>query len=273
VESTILTPSTRAVDTSIPMKTYRQRLALVTNTPGSFSEFLKHFYNPILMLAIPSVAYTALQYGAFLSWTSLIAVTESDYFSSDPYDFSTSGIGLLNLAPFIGAVVAAFYSGPLSDWSIVHLSKRNGGIYEPEMRLYLAIFPALVGPAGLFLYGLALANEMHWIVPMAGVALYGFSQAAIQALSLTYLMDSYEEILGDSLVGVCFVRNAIAACIVFATSPWIEGMGTYNAFVLLGCVALFVMLLCVPMIIWGKKFRILCKKRYAAYAKSQPVRR
>ncbi|CZR67587.1 related to HOL1, putative substrate-H+ antiporter [Phialocephala subalpina] len=266
-------PTARTIDSSIPLKLYRQRMALVTETPGTFKDFLHHFYNPLLMLAIPGVAYTALQYGAFLSWISVVATTESDFFSSDPYDFSTSGIGLLNLAPFIGAVVAAPYSGSLSDWSIIWLSKRNGGVYEPEYRLYLAVFPALVGPAGLFLYGFALAHDAHWVVPMAGVALYGFSQASIQALSLTYLMDSYEEILGDALVGVCFVRNAIAAAIVFAVSPWIVGMGMYSTFVLLGLVALFVMLLCVPMIIWGKKLRILCKHRYATYAKVQSARR
>ncbi|KUJ18805.1 MFS general substrate transporter [Mollisia scopiformis] len=273
VENATAAHSTRQIDASIPLKSYRQRMTLITKTPGTFKDFLRHFYNPLLMLAIPGVAYTALQYGAFLSWISAVATTESDFFSSDPYDFSTSGIGLLNLAPFIGAVVAAPYSGPLSDWSIIQLAKRNDGIYEPEMRLYLAIFPALVGPAGLFLYGFALAHDAHWIAPMAGVALYGFSQASIQALSLTYLMDSYEEASNIPIFGVCFVRNAIAACIVFAVSPWIEGMGMYNTFVLLGCVALFVMLLCVPIIIWGKKLRILCKGRYAAYAKVQPARR
>jgi hypothetical protein len=29
---------------------------------------------------------------------------------------------------------------------------------------------------------------------MVGVALYGFAQASVQALSLTYLMDSYAEV-------------------------------------------------------------------------------
>lgn len=122
--------STRHIDSSIPLKTYRQRMALITKTPGTLRDFLRHFYNPLLMLAIPGVAYTALQYGAFLSWISVVATTESDFFSSDPYDFSTSGIGLLNLAPFIGAVIAAPYSGPLSDWSIVQVSKRNGGYVQ-----------------------------------------------------------------------------------------------------------------------------------------------
>jgi len=127
-----------------------------------------------------------------------------------------------------------------------------------------------VGPAGLFLYGFSLANGSHWIIPCIGVALYGFCQASIQALSLTYLMDSYEEILGDALIGVAFVRNAVAAGIVFATGPWIANLGLHNTFVSIGCLSLFISLLAVPMIIWGKKLRILCSRRYVAYAKLQP---
>jgi Major Facilitator Superfamily len=150
--------STSHINHSIPMNSYKKRLAFVTNTPSTFSEFLKHFYQPLLMLGIPGVLYVALQYGAFLSWISMVAVTESDFFSTDPYNFSTIGIGLLNLPPFVGAVVAAFYSGPLSDWSILWLSRRNGGVYEPEMRLYLTVLPMLVGPAGLMLYGFSLSH-------------------------------------------------------------------------------------------------------------------
>ena len=150
--------SAQEIDTTIPLKSYRQRLALVTKTPGSFSDFFRHFYQPLMMLAIPGVLYVALQFGAFLSWVSVVAVTESDYFSGPPYNFSTIGIGLLNLPPFIGAVLSTLYVGLLSDWSIIQLAKRNGGIYEPEMRLYLTIIPAFIGPAGLFIYGLSLAK-------------------------------------------------------------------------------------------------------------------
>ncbi|KAI1625939.1 serine/threonine kinase 16 [Exophiala viscosa] len=255
------------IDSTIPLKTYRQRLAWTTTTPGSFADFLRHFYQPFMMLTIPGVLYVALQFGAFLSWVSVVAVTESDYFSAAPYNFTTIGIGLLNLPPFIGAIISTAYSGPLSDWSIIQLAKRNGGVYEPEMRLYLTIFPALLGPAGIFLYGFSLAKDAHWIIPCVGVALYGFSQASIQALSLSYLMDSYSEILGDALIGVTFVRNIIAAGIVFATGPWIDSLGLYNTFVSLGCLSLFFTLLAVPMIIWGKKMRIMCKDRYEAYSK------
>jgi hypothetical protein len=45
----------------------------------------------------------------------------------------------------------------VSDWSILFFAKRIKSIYEPEMRLWLAIFPVFVGPAGLFLCGYSLA--------------------------------------------------------------------------------------------------------------------
>jgi hypothetical protein len=74
-----------------------------------------------------------------------------------PYNFGDVGIGLLNLPAFIGTLIGFVWGGPLSDWSIVWFTKRNNGIYEPEMRLYLATLPALLGPVGLFLYGYGTA--------------------------------------------------------------------------------------------------------------------
>ena len=88
------------------MKTNTQRLALIANSRGSMAGSLHHFYQPLLMLFIPRVLYVALQFGAFLSWISVIAVMESDYFSEAPYNFTTVGIGLLDVLLFIGAVFA-----------------------------------------------------------------------------------------------------------------------------------------------------------------------
>ncbi|EXJ83940.1 hypothetical protein A1O3_04607 [Capronia epimyces CBS 606.96] len=252
------------------LKTYWQRITHVSVTPGGFKTFVRHAYQPFFILAtFPATAYTALQYGSLLSWYSVIAVTQTEYFSVAPYNFSTVGIGLLSLPPFIGCLVGAFYSGPLSDWSIQWLARRNNNIYEPEMRLYIAILPILLGPAGLFLYGYSLAKGAPWIVPCLGYGIYGFAQASMFGLSLTYLVDCYEEIVGDALVGVAFIRNGLAAGITFATSPWVTNLGLWNSFTSVGCLCLGFGLLTVPMVIWGKRLRELTSRRYAIYADLQ----
>jgi hypothetical protein len=52
-------------------------------------------------------------------------------------------------------------------------------------------------------------------------------------------------------------------------TPWMAGMGVYNMFVLLGCLGLAVALTSVPMIIWGRKWRVQLAGRYEFYAAKQ----
>jgi hypothetical protein len=87
--------------------------------------------------------------------------------------------------------------------------------------------------------------------------------------ALTYLQDAYEEILPDALIGVAFVRNIMATILVFAIGPWFDGMGVYNAFVLLGCISVLFSLLAIPMYAWGKKARTFRKTKYGYYAEKQ----
>ena len=151
--------SAGCIDHSIPLRTYRQRITLLTTTPGNPGQFLKHFYGPLeVIIMFPAVAYVTLLYSSLLVWYAVLATTQSQYFSMPPYNFGTSGIGLINLAPFIGSVIGAVWAGPVSDWSIQRLARRNKGIYEPEMRLYISILPGLLGPAGLFLFGYGTAQ-------------------------------------------------------------------------------------------------------------------
>jgi hypothetical protein len=107
----------------------------------------------MVLATIPAVAFTALQYGSVLAWFAVLATTQAVIFVEPPYNFSPSGIGLLSLPAFIGSLFGVVYGGPLSDMSILFFTKRNKGIYEPEMRLYMNALPALLGPAGIWLFG------------------------------------------------------------------------------------------------------------------------
>ena len=258
---------TRTLDPTISPKRYRERMAFTSTTPGDLKSFLPHFYRPLILCCLfPAVAYTSIQYGAFLSWYSVVVTTQSTYFSQAPYNFDATGIGLLNLAPFVGTIFGVLYSGPLNDWSIRVFAKRNNGLFEPEMRLYTAVIPTLALPAGIFLYGYTTANGDPWIIPCIGAALVGFGNIAIAGLSLTYMVDCYQGIVGDALVGVCFVRNAIATGVVFAINPWIGSLGFYNTMTSVGCLALGIGMLWIPMVIWGKKMRIKFASRYQRYS-------
>jgi MFS family permease len=142
------------INRTIRMKTYRERLRLITKTDYSL---LRNFYQPLVILfTFPAVTYTAVTFGYILACFAILTSVQATYLFSPPYNFSAAGVGLMNLAPFIGAIPATLYGGWLNDKSIMWLSKRNNGIYEPEMRLWMAIPVALIGPAGILMFGVGL---------------------------------------------------------------------------------------------------------------------
>lgn len=144
----------RQLDPTIPVKSYRQRLALITKTSGSL---LPDIWDPIVVLfTFPAVAYTAITYGSILAWFAISVSTQATFLFSAPYDFTAAGVGLMNIAPFVGMIPAVFIGGYMNDKSILWLSRRNGGIYEPEMRLWLVLPAAIVTPGSILMFGLGL---------------------------------------------------------------------------------------------------------------------
>lgn len=158
------------IDHSIPLKSPRQRLALFTTSAGNLGQFLQHIYMPVqVLVSIPAVSYVMIQYSSALVWFTVVATTQSEYLALPPYNFGTTGIGLLNLPPFIGSIFGCIWGGPVSDWSIKFLARRNEGVYEPEMRLYISLLPGILGPVGLFLYGYSVSEV---IVPANSIFKY-----------------------------------------------------------------------------------------------------
>lgn len=144
------TRSNARISESIPPATYRQRLRWVTYSSESL---WKIAYFPAYIILLPHVLFSAIQYAAGISWLVIMASIIPIVFTQPPYNFNTDGIGLMNLGPFVGNLLGSFYSGLLSDRSVRWLARRNGGYYEPEMRLYLLLPPALFMAGGIIMFG------------------------------------------------------------------------------------------------------------------------
>ncbi|KAL4984995.1 major facilitator superfamily domain-containing protein [Aspergillus falconensis] len=97
-------------------KSYRERLALITETDNPIWENVKRPL--VVLLSSPAVTFTAFEWGCFLSWFSIIATTQSSYFALPPYNYNSSQIGLFNLLPFIGDVIGCVLSGPINDCGV-----------------------------------------------------------------------------------------------------------------------------------------------------------
>lgn len=142
------------VSTKMQPKTYRQRMALVTPTKAPF---FRHFWQPVVILfTFPAILYTAITFGIILASFAIETSIQATYLLEPPYNFSASGIGLMNLPPFIGAILGFPFGGYLNEKSITWYARRNQGIYEPEMRLWMVLPFAILIPGGILMFGLGL---------------------------------------------------------------------------------------------------------------------
>jgi hypothetical protein len=104
----------------------------------SITRFMLTFQQPTVVLAI--IGYSFSWYWWVLSVITMVPAAYAQY---------TPLIqGLLFLGLLLGTVVAEIgCSGRLSDYIVEQLSKRNGNVRVPEMRLWLA-YPAILITTG-----------------------------------------------------------------------------------------------------------------------------
>jgi MFS family permease len=135
-----------------PRLSYRQRMRLITRTD---EPLWRNYLVPLKMFLFPHVIFSAIQVASCVAFLILLTSTISMVFAAPPYNFNTAGVGLMSLGPFVGNMFGSLYGGLLGDWVVVRLAKRNKGIFEPEMRLYILLLPALLMGAGLILFGVS----------------------------------------------------------------------------------------------------------------------
>ncbi|KAH8892305.1 MFS general substrate transporter [Thozetella sp. PMI_491] len=258
------------IDLTLPRRSYWQRLVFTTDTPGHWTKFARHSWQPFeILFTIPGVAYMSLVYAILLAWGAVMSAAMATYMLEPPYNFTSTGIGLMSLAGFIGNTLGSIACGPISDWIILQLAKRTGGIYEPEMRLWIFIPFIPFQVAGAFWFGYALQDGESWIAVAVASAMCHFGRAPLSSIALTYMTDAYNEIIGDALVGLTFARNTFSTIFVFAMTPWIAAVGMANVFNIIGVLGLVILLFSFVFIWQGKRWRFTAAKRYKYYAQRQ----
>ncbi|SMR49038.1 unnamed protein product [Zymoseptoria tritici ST99CH_1E4] len=258
------------IDHTIPRKTYRQKLSLTTTSPGNWLQFLRHSWQPFLILgSIPGVLYSSLVYAILLAWSTVQTAALSTIMLDPPYNFSASQIGLMSLAPFIGQTLGSLICGPLSDWTVLYLARRNNGIYEPEFRFYLFVPFVPFQLAGAWWFGYALNNGSSWEQVAVAYGVCNFGMGPLQSVALTYMLDAYNEIVGDALTALTFVRNTFSTIFVFAMPAWIAAVGIANVFNMIGAFGAVILLFSVLFIWKGKQLRVRTAKVYRYYASRQ----
>lgn len=213
---------------------------------------------PFILFAYPSVLWSAVVYSCSVGW--LIVLSESVaviYRSRTTYGFSALSTGLIYISPFIGGILGTAVAGKVSDIIVQAMSKRNGGLYEPEFRLVMAIPITISTVIGLMGFGWSAHDHDAWIVPTLFFGIISFGCSLGSTTAITFCVDSYRQYAGEALVTLNFSKNIFHGLVfsLFFTT-WLEDDGSKTVFIYVGIIQLILMTFSIPMYIFGKRARM-----------------
>lgn len=242
-------------------KTYWDKLKLL-DVPRPLKTLKINFIRPITMFRFPAVLWSGFFYGANLVWFNVLNGTSSLLFTQY-YGLSPSMIGVTYVSPIIGSSLSILVNGYFGDLFKIYMSKRNGGISEPEHRLWLTLPFLLIVPGGLILWGVDADQGISVWGLIIAMGLLG-SGSISSSISINYFHDCYREMSGAGMVPIIVIRNLMSFCIGYGVTPWVES-GLKACFISAAFIAMFCFSTFFIMVIWGKRWRNSTKYVYWRY--------
>ncbi|KAL8313462.1 hypothetical protein RB593_007585 [Gaeumannomyces tritici] len=229
---------------------------------------------PLVLFSYPAVLWAALVYSCSMGWLVVLSQSVAVIFIQGSYHFNELQTGLTYISPLIGGILGTAVAGWISDVIVKAMSRRNGGIYEPEFRLIMAL-PVLVTTAlGLAGFGWSAEAGRHWAVPTFFFGLVSFGCSLGSTTAITFVVDSHRQYSGEALVALNFCKNVLHGMVfsLFFTR-WLVAAGGRAVFVCLAAVHVAVLLTTVPMYVFGKRARMwTVRKNYVERFWGRPGR-
>lgn len=258
--------SSPAPTTPYKRKTYADKIKLWQSSDLHKENHLAGMTaRPLIFLTFPVIFYAGFSYGSNLIWFNVLNGTSSSILGNAPYNFSASMVGLSYISPIIGVAIGSFYTGVLGDRIVLAMARRNGGILEAEHRLWLFLPSLLLIPGGLILWGVGAAHHVQWFGCVFAMGVIALTNTIGIQLSVSYAVDAYKDLGGEAIVTVILVRNTMSFAIGYGITPWVDGMGLQNAFILAGFAGLAQCLTFFAMVKWGKGLRKKSAGKYVKY--------
>lgn len=251
-----------------------KRLALVTKLPGRPTPqhmLWKSLYSLKIPFLFPNILWAGLLYGANIALYSVINATISMILGSSPYNFQPRMIGVAYLSPFFFGGAASIWAGKLTDSLAIKLARRNGGVREPEHRLWGLAISGIMASGGMLMWGVGASQSVHYMVLIIGIGITTFGVVCASAISLSYAVDCFKEMAGESFVTIIIIRNSIGFAFSYAITPWIQAMGLRDCFITVSMITLFCTYSFIVVIVWGKSWRRFSARYYWRFVEKESL--
>ncbi|KAM5367738.1 hypothetical protein ACJA88_011354 [Fusarium oxysporum] len=202
---------------------------------------------PVFILSL----YVAIVYGVLYLMFSTFT-----FVFAQQYGFGTGTIGLAYLPTGIGMLLGTMTFGVMTDVVIKKKIEQNGKtVPEDRLPIWMTLPSGLLIVGALFWYGWAADQNVHWIVPMIGVALFCFGLMGIMMCLQTYLVDAYITYAASAVAAMTVLRSLAGAMLPLAGLSMYDDLGLGWGNSILAFLALALVPVPVIFFLYGPKIR------------------
>ncbi|KAI1578534.1 major facilitator superfamily transporter [Pyrenophora tritici-repentis] len=210
----------------------------------------------------PNIIWLILINSAALGIYVLMSALFAGVLVQPPFLWNFDMLGYVFAGQVATAVAVPFFCGYLSDVIVKYISKRNGGVTQPEYRLLALIIPLICILISTVIYGKTAQDPENW--SWAGIAVtlnieyFGF--VGIVVSSFVYCMDAYPQRIDAALVLICSLRGFIGFGISFGSIGFVNSAGYDGAFNICAGIVGALMCLGIPVYFLGDKIRAMTQR-------------
>jgi len=211
--------------------------------------FRRAFLDPlriVLYMQFPAVALTV--YYSSITFASLyvLNISVQQTFSSKPYNYDSTVVGLFYLPNSFGYVMASIFGGRWVD-KIMHREAKKAGRYDEKGKLIFrpedrmkenAYIGAALWPLAIITYGWCARYGVMPAGPLIANFFFGIGSMLIFSLVTTMLTEFMPRKASNGVALNNFVRNIWSCIGTIVTEPLIDAIGNGWLFTGLGVIAL-----------------------------------
>ena len=243
--------ATSGTTSTKPERSYAKTLKPFSGwyTEPSISLFFKILFRPLPLFFHPAILWGCLIQGTMIGWTVFIGIILAAIFLGPPLFWGEVETGYAYVGAFAGAILGFLVAGAFADWSAKFMTRRNGGIYEPEFRLVLVIPLLIFGCAGLYGFGVTSSKlyMYHWIWPIFFFGLEVMGMVIGAVASSLYIVDAHRDIAIEAFTCLIIFKNFLSFGLTFSAYNWILKYGIWETFRLISSLQVAICLLSIPM--------------------------
>lgn len=216
---------------------------------------LRGITRPLRMLFRSAILFGISLYIAFAYGCLYLLFNTIPIVFQDQYGWSLGLTGVVYLALLIGYILGLVILFNMSDKTVVRMTKANGGVYEPEMRLPVCNYFAWLLPISFFWYGWSSERGAPWVVPVLGLVVFGVGFECIWLPSQAFVVDAYPKYSASALAAFSVMRSVVAAFLPLAGPQMYQALGIGWGNTVLGLIAVALVPVSLLIYRFGKAMR------------------